>query len=236
MGRMIFIIVLINVCLTFGGPIWPNTFRVDLFETFYSKRIVVNENFGAWYYDWANKRARMDHLNGQKDYFCQNQDLSPDNPQDDCHLIFTSSSEMYTHYPNQKACCRMCPPGAFCTPLLPNWIENGTYGGTEVVEGKECQVWYEDGQVAEDYWMETDAGIPCRYYETSPLGDHPIFYKNITFDQETYSTEPIPDSVFEVPDYCNQDCPNPVPPPFKPFGIRTQILSEPFSTHFILHN
>ena len=103
----------------------------------------------------------------------------------------------------------MCKVGDFCTPLLPNWMENGTYSGTEEVLGRDCQVWYENGEVAVDYWMETSSGVPCRYYETSPIGDHPIFYKNITFDEDTYSTEPIPDSVFEVPEYCYNDCPNP---------------------------
>ena len=50
------LIGLIEVYLTNAGPVWPNTFRVDLFETQYSKRFVINENYGAWYYDWTNKR------------------------------------------------------------------------------------------------------------------------------------------------------------------------------------
>merc|ERR1712241_548636 len=131
---------------------------------------------------------------------------------DDCHLIFAPTTDMFVHYPNQETCCRVCPVGVGCTPLNPSWLQNSTYEGTEIIEGTECQVYYQEGAVAKDYWMETVEGTPCRYYESLPK-DFPLVFHNITFFPETYSTEAIPDYIFDVPDYCYQDCPKPCIPP-----------------------
>ena len=209
-----FLAVLVNLHTSCAGPIWPNTFRVEWSEIAYNDTSIFNQNNGAWYYDWKNNRARFDHLEGQKDMFCPGNELSPDKPQDDCHLIFPPNNEMFAHYPNQKTCCRMCAVGYFCSPIKPDWIENGIYKGTEQILGRECNVWYEDGSFSGNYWMETADGEPCRFWETSPLGDSPTSFKNITYDPDTYSTEPIPDSVFDVPEYCYKDCKDtPFPPP-----------------------
>merc|ERR1712130_809010 len=209
---IVFLFCMLMINYIYSGPVWPKTFKVLFHESIYNKSTVLCKNKGAWYYDYANMRVRYDHLEGQINDFCQGQNLSPDKPRDDCHLIFSPSLEMFVHYPNQKTCCRLCIKNIGCTPLKPNWIQNGTFIGTEQIEGRTCFVYTELGAVARDYWIQTLDGSPCRYYETFPQQVDPVIFHNMTFFPATYSTKPIDDSIFAIPEYCNKDCPNPFPP------------------------
>lgn len=61
------------------GPVWPSTFQASFHEVIYLEDGTLwSENEGLWYYDFANRRARFDHLKGQKNNFCGDQvgDLS----------------------------------------------------------------------------------------------------------------------------------------------------------------
>ena len=212
MDIIVFLGVLIALHSSNAGPVWPDTFRVKGTYITFNETTIYNQHDGAWFYDWENKRSRFDHFEGHIDPFCPGYELSPDKPDDDCQLLFPPTNDMYAHYPNQKTCCRMCAVGAFCSPMKPDWIENGLYVGVEEVEGRECDVWYADGSFSGNYWLEDKDGVPCRYADTTPIGDHPTKFDNLTFYADTFSTEPIPDSVFEIPDYCYKDCENIIPP------------------------
>jgi len=49
---------------------------------------------------------------------------------------------MYIHYPDEKRCCLSCnSPDQYCTPLKPNWLENGTYKGKVAIADKICNKW-----------------------------------------------------------------------------------------------
>ena len=206
------IVLMLKSDLGNSGPVWPETFRVDFHEILYGKLLTYYECEGTWYYDIANDRARFDHFQGQLDNFCQGQGLSPRKPRDECHLLFSPDTAMYVHYPNQGTCCRLCAVGIGCAPLRPDWMANGTLQGTEDVQGKQCKVYHEQGAVAQDYWMDTMDDRPCRYYESLPE-ENPYFFHNLTFYPETYSVETIDDFIFDIPDYCYRDCPNPYTPP-----------------------
>mmetsp|Transcript_2156 Transcript_2156/g.3028 ORF Transcript_2156/g.3028 Transcript_2156/m.3028 type:complete len:244 (+) Transcript_2156:300-1031(+) len=192
-----------------NGPIWPETFTVNFHEILVSQNRTLSENKGVWYYDFKHLSARHDHLEGQKNNFCQGQHLSTDNPSDDCNLIFAPSGGMYVHYPNAKECCKLCEDGIGCSVLKPTWISNGDYLGTEDVIGNTCHVYHETGAVAEDYWLQTQDDIPCRYYESLGFPGRPTVHHNLTFDRDSYSNQVIDSIVFSVPLYCNQNCPNP---------------------------
>ena len=198
---------------TDDGPVWPLTFTAAFSEILYNNNgTVLATNPGMWYYDFANRRARFDHLKGQATNFCSGQGLSDDEPDADCRLIFAPGTEMYVHYPSKGTCCQLCEKGIGCSPLLPDWIADGKPLGAEQVGGSECRGFVKRGAVADDYWFDTadDPHVPCRYYEVLDFG-YVVFYHNLTFDQASYSTAPIPDSVFDVPDYCNKMCPHPFP-------------------------
>ena len=200
------------------GPIWPDTYSIDFHEFMYGpihKHPVIRDNDGKVWYDYTNLRARYDYYEPQNERLCQGQDLSPDKPDDTCHMIFAASGAMYTHYPNQKTCCKYCEPGMFCTVLFPYWMENATYMGTEMVNDVECQSYAIEG-FQTNYWMQTNDGVPCRYSMPLPTDKFPVIHDNKTYVRDTWSLEPIPDSVFEVPEYCETPCPNPLCPPVCP--------------------
>jgi hypothetical protein len=193
------------------GPLWPLTFQAEFQEVLYDGEGAVHSNNpGAWYYDFAHRRARFDHLKGQKNNFCAGQGLSDSSPDEPCHLIFSPDTAMYVHYPTQRTCCQLCTAGIGCSPLLPDWIQDGRLVGREDIGGHSCTQYFKRGAVADDYWYETEAGMPCRYHEVLQFGSSTT-YHNLTFDQSTYSTSAIDDSIFEVPSYCGKMCPHPFP-------------------------
>ena len=197
------------------GPILPNTYSQDFHRIMYGPKQIYNDNDGKVWYDYTNQRARYDYIEPQHERLCQDQDLSPDNPEDTCHIIFAESGAMYAHYPNQESCCRYCEPGLFCTVLRPDWMINATFVGTEVVEESECNV-YSIAGFQTNYWAQTEDGVPCRYWISLPNDDFPIVHDNKTYNQGSFSLDPIPDSVFEIPEYCDRPCPNPACPPVCP--------------------
>mmetsp|Transcript_2588 Transcript_2588/g.6416 ORF Transcript_2588/g.6416 Transcript_2588/m.6416 type:complete len:263 (+) Transcript_2588:3-791(+) len=199
----------LNIPRKASGPRWPLVFRADFSEVLYDADGAV-ENPGRWYYDFAHKRARFDHLKGQQNNFCAGQGLSDDVPDEPCHLIFSPDTAMYVHYPTRRTCCQLCKAGIGCSPLLPDWIADGRLVGHETIGGHSCAQYFKRGAVADDYWFETAEGMPCRYYEVLQFGPKTI-YHNITFAPSTYSTDPIDNAVFDVPSYCNKMCPHPFP-------------------------
>ncbi|XP_019647486.1 PREDICTED: uncharacterized protein LOC109487834 [Branchiostoma belcheri] len=187
-------------------PTWPSTFSVNFHEENWVWIIPLARNAGAWHYDFANKRMRYDHLQGQFDNFCHGRGLDLKDSRGDCHLLF-NATDMFVHYPGEQKCCRACGVAEGCTVLKPNWLAGGTYLGTETINGTVCHGWETDGAAATDRWYQTEDGTPCRYAETIKFWPHSTH--NITFHMSSYSRDPIPNSVFHVPAYCNVRCPSP---------------------------
>ncbi|XP_071078855.1 uncharacterized protein [Haliotis cracherodii] len=190
-------------------PYWPSTFSVQFAELKVVNDTISSQNKGAWYYDYIRKQARFDHLQGQKNNFCQHQGLSDDNPQGTCHLIFSRDLSLYVHYPEAGTCCRLCGVEEGCTVLRPDWLKGSTPIGTEVISGTVCYGWTTPGAVANDTWFATEDNVPCLYNEVVGRLDH-----NLTFDMDTYTKAEPEDAIFKVPDQCYKDCPNPYTPPF----------------------
>eukprot|EP01084_Bolivina_argentea_P072559 131749_1 len=70
---------------------------------------------------------RWDHGQGQKDNFCFMNIYLPI----PCQLYFDPSGILFVNYPTRNFCCQLCPVGQFCTVLKPDWIQSGTYDGTQ---------------------------------------------------------------------------------------------------------
>lgn len=51
-------------------PLWPNTFQQNFTETFYYPVIGTHYTRGTYYYDFTNKRYRIDRVNGRYDRYC----------------------------------------------------------------------------------------------------------------------------------------------------------------------
>ncbi|KAL8590871.1 hypothetical protein ACOMHN_038882 [Nucella lapillus] len=190
-------------------PVWPNVFQVQFQEIVILGPVTLSKNNGAWFYDFYNVTARFDHNKGQKNNFCQGQGLSPKDPTADCRLLFTKSEDMWVIYPGAQTCCRLCKKGQGCTVLKPDWLSGGRLVETRDIWGRRCAGWAKQGAVAAaDTWYQDQQGVPCRYHEVIQHVVH-----NLTFVPDTYSTRPTPPSVFQVPGYCQKDCPNPYFPP-----------------------
>lgn len=61
-----------------------------------------------------------------------------------------------------------------------------------------------------DQWSEDADGVPCNYVDQFAWWAKDFQGHNLTFDPSSYSTEPEPDSVFNVTDGldCSKTCPN----------------------------
>ncbi|XP_063414818.1 uncharacterized protein LOC134696801 isoform X3 [Mytilus trossulus] len=186
-------------------PLLPPAYTVDFQEelhvfgqSFYSK--------GAWYYDFPNGRARYDHLRGQRDNFCFGQKLSDNDPHAPCSLLFTNHSSMYVYYPEAKTCCDLCGVQKGCTVLKPTWIANGSYIGDKTIQGSTCHGWTTPGFAFLDTLYATDSNVPCLYTEKSYKGN---ISHALTFNQASFKAGQPEETIFTIPTYCKEKCPNP---------------------------
>lgn len=166
-------------------------------------------NEGAWYYDWANRRSRFDHLKGQKNNFCACANNATDS---DCHLVFSDDKNMYVHFPTLNECCILCTAEIGCGTLVPTWMSDGNYtykGSFEYANKTKCYRWSEPGAVATDMWASTldDVDTPCQYKET--FGAFATHTLNFYLDE--FQIGPPDPKLFEVPSICNKKCANQFP-------------------------
>ncbi|CAG2250548.1 unnamed protein product [Mytilus edulis] len=204
------------VILTFTDaippPVWPSAFSINFSEICYLSFITLYQNDGTLYYNYYDKQARFDHNRGQGDFFCMFQRLSEHDKKAPCQVLFSNDTNLYVHYPEAKTCCRVCGTDHACGVLKPDWLKNGTYLGSEIVNGTKCNGWETPGYAFMDSWYLTDANIPCLYHEKS---DHIGAIHNMTFNQKSFTLgAPNPD-IFNVPSYCHRQCPW---DPFHPIG------------------
>lgn len=201
-------------------PTWPNQFSILMAEETWSTVldnetiIPVGINTGGWYYDYTHKQMRFDHNKGHFDNFC----LAAYDSREDCRLYFVNTSVMYVDYPQSNECCQLCTVGAYCTVLEPNWLQDASYFGLNnvtLIDGNVeiCNEWGEQGAVAFDYWLQQGlandkTAVPCEYWED--IYDHGHFIHTIKFDMNSYVIGPPNQTIFQLPDYCNQMCQNPI--------------------------
>ena len=86
-----------------GPKEWPHVFSQQFVETSYRPNWGTHVTFGTYYYDYTNKRARLDRDNGRWDTFCgYNGDRKgQDTP---CtHLVV--DGKRWLLFPKYKDCC-----------------------------------------------------------------------------------------------------------------------------------
>lgn len=186
---------------------WPPSFSIPFHETLAINGTVAAENDGYWYYDFASNPhvARFDHGKGQYNNFC----MCGSNSTDECKIIFAADSWMYLHFPTLPSCCRLCNTSQGCGVLLPDWLTNGgaIYDGEFNISGKDCNTWHKEGAVATDYWSTTVTDLlPCQYHEII-IGKTAVYTHNLTMDATKYVVGRQDPTIFDVPDYCHQECP-----------------------------
>lgn len=179
-------------------PVWPAAFSVNFSET--TSDIISSFNTtGAWYYDWASARQRIDRASGKDDRFCGSVD-SVDAP---CsHLV--RGGERYLVWPTLRKCCGCCNETQGCGVVKPTWMRDagGAWAGTAPLT---TPVW----KGSADSWEIT--GNQPNYWFTIAGQDVPVGFAQVPddyqyFDPATYYVGPQEDSLFALPDYCTPTC------------------------------
>ena len=87
-----------------GPAAWPNMFSQEFNETFYYPIIGTHYTKGTYYYDYANRRYRVDRDNGRYDRYCGFNGVRAfqNTP---CTQLVTQGVR-WLIYPEYKDCCQ----------------------------------------------------------------------------------------------------------------------------------
>ncbi|EFC42443.1 predicted protein [Naegleria gruberi] len=175
-------------------PVWPGTFRQTFTETTqlfkFMSPFVTN---GTYYYDVTNQRQRIDRLDGSHDRYCGSVHFDKSTP---CvHLVV--KEKRYLVFPELKSCCMCCTAENGCGVLKTNWLFNSTYIGQTTYNGYPVHQWDKKG-LQNNYYYEMIANNVPVAIDQQPND-------LMVFDPKSYSTTPLPDSLFAVPSYCTDD-------------------------------
>ena len=180
-------------------PVWPPAFSVNFSET--TSDIIASYNTtGAWFYDFANSRQRIDRASGKYDRFCGSVD-SVDAP---CSHLVTAAGVRYLVWPTLAKCCGCCTAAQGCGVVRPTWMRdaNGTWQGTAPFSSP---VW----RGSADSWEIT--GAQPNYWFVQAGLDTPVGFAQVPddyqyFDPATYAVGPQDDALFALPGYCTPTC------------------------------
>ena len=87
-----------------SDPVWPDKFQQTFNETFYYPVIGTHYTTGKFYYDWKNKRYRVDRANGRFDRYCGFNGVKFFQDTPCSHIVVDGWRWMV--YPEKKECCR----------------------------------------------------------------------------------------------------------------------------------
>jgi len=87
-----------------ADPVWPKVFSQEFNETFYYPFIGKHYTKGTYYYDFPNKRYRVDRDNGRFDRYCGFNGAKAF--QDTACTQLAVNGMRWLIYPEQKDCCQ----------------------------------------------------------------------------------------------------------------------------------
>ena len=192
-------------------PVWPKAWSVSAKETWFAfkneTKIPIGVNRAHWYYDYTHSRMRYDHGVGNFDNFCLMNNHEPSA----CQLLFDTTGALFVNYPTKNFCCQLCTVDAYCSVLKPDWLKEAKFNGTmESADNRTCEVWTEQGSVAQDYWAQDKNKVPCAYFEDLHDGGM-HFYHELQFEADSYVLGEPNEEIFIVKDECHTKCNNSFP-------------------------
>mmetsp|Transcript_74771 Transcript_74771/g.86811 ORF Transcript_74771/g.86811 Transcript_74771/m.86811 type:complete len:218 (+) Transcript_74771:19-672(+) len=175
---------------------WPAQWSSNFSELATYPLIGGLNTTGAFYYDWTNKRYRIDRANGKFDRYCGSAYWFRNTA---CNQ-YVVEGKRYIHFPEKDYCCYCCASEHGCGVLRPDWVSWGNFSGyvnsTEETP-RLLQKWSLPGLQDNFYYATADdAAIP---YEIDQLPNDFIYYKPETFRNT------VDPSVFELPKQCSAD-------------------------------
>lgn len=176
-------------------PVWPEHFSQRFVEEFFvngSRHTTTGEHW----YDASKNRSKLLRRNGANDLLCSS--VQPGGVE--C-VNLVVGGKRYLVFPQLRKGCFCCDASHGCGILRRDWLNEAKYEGVEVLSGEAFDKWSKpDGPDLDYYYASTDSlQIPRRLNEADT---HIVEYM-----MNTYTTSPIADSVFVVPDYVTGDCP-----------------------------
>lgn len=195
------IVVLLSSCSCFedpATPVWPAQFTEDFTETMTYPVIGSSKTKGQFYYDWTNKRYRVDRENGKWDRYCGSVYKFSDTP---CQH-YVVEGKRYLNFPKKDYCCYCCDSAHGCGILKPDWLAGAIFEGEKTdANGITYNVWNKKGLQNNYYWATKDQNILAR------IDQQPNDIQE--FDVSTYKVTIDNPSIFDLPSKCsaNVKCP-----------------------------
>ena len=151
---------------------------------------------GETWYDAVNNKSKLVRMNGAYDSLCNS--VFPGGVE--C-INLVNGGKRYLVFPQLRRGCFCCDASLGCGILRRDWLNEAKYEGVEILSGQPFDKWSKpDGPDLDWYYATTDAlQIPRRLNEANA---HIVEYL-----MNTFTTSPIAENVFAVPDYVSGDCP-----------------------------
>ena len=174
-------------------PLWPNQFTQTFNETT-SLFIGSHHTTGTYYYDWTNRKYRVDRANGRNDRYCGLNGVYMFFNTPCSHYV--SEGKRYLYYPNRDHCCFCCDDAQGCGVLKPTWLEGAEYLGEEQHLGFNTYKWNQKG-LQNNFYYETVASNPVKR-EMISLYQEP----NDLMDFLNGRQNSVPAGALDLPDTC----------------------------------
>ena len=149
------------------------------------------ESARLWY-DYTNNRERVDYSGSRSDLLCSavGQDV-----QTPCSIVVVNKTT-YVNLPQQSKCCKCCTEADGCTITPKDYLKDFKFVGEATLNDQTFYKWTLSG--LNYYETEDSRRIPRRFDGGENV---------IDFIMNTFSTDKISDSVYQLPSACNTPCP-----------------------------
>jgi hypothetical protein len=186
------------VCADNEAPVWPNQFEQSFSETFTYPLVGTSQTKGKMFYDFLNKRYRIDRDNGQYDRYCGT--VFKFTETSCSHIVV--DGKRYLYFPKKNYCCYCCDSSHGCGVLKPDWLAGAEYTGKKSdSNGVNYDVWDKKGLQHNYYWATEDSKIMAK------IDQQPNDLQE--YDVSSFTPNITDESVFQLPAKCNPDfkCP-----------------------------
>jgi hypothetical protein len=195
MIRILIISILATLALTqVDPPVWPEVFKQAFVESYNSTHLHVS---GTFYFDAKRGTMRLDRHDGIHEAVCGS--VLP-NVSTSCTQLIRDKKR-YIVFPERRTCCMCCDAAHGCGILKRDWLATAKYEGEETLSGEPFYKWsIADGAATDLYYAtKSTERIPRRLNSAGQQIQD--------FIMNTFSTDPLPESIFALPSYCNSTCP-----------------------------
>lgn len=195
MIRILIISFLVAIALTqITPPVWPEVFKQTFVESYSKTHVHIS---GTFYFDAKRDMMRLDRQDGIHEAVCGSVLPNVNTP---CTQLIRDKKR-YIVFPERRTCCMCCDAAHGCGTLKRDWLATAKYEGEESLSGEAFYKWsIPDGSETDLYYAtKSEARIPRRLNSAG---------KQIQdFIMNTFTTDPISETVFTLPSYCNSTCP-----------------------------